>query len=185
MNLERNYKGTAEKILSEDMLGKKDLQVVLGIGLDFISEEIKTNNPTISIFVGRKSEEVQEYLPYITLVRVIDRYKDAEKDIRKANEANNASMISRLSEAKSVQLFAKLKERYIQKLKLSDKEKNNFIFDDRLIDIICCTPGFFDEEKYLNNISREDMLQIGKWAAEIVPGNPNFSDYQGVEHVLD
>lgn len=185
MNPERNYKGTGEKILSEEVLNEKDLQAILKIGLDFMSEEIKTNNPTISIFVGRKSEDVQEYLPYITLLRVIDRYKDLEKNIKKAKENNETDKINRLSEAKSVQLFTKLKERYIETLKLSDKVKTDIKFDDKLIDIICCTPGFFNEEKYLNNISREDMLQIGKWAGEIVPGNPNFSDYQGVEHILD
>jgi hypothetical protein len=150
MNLERNYKGTREKILSEEVLGKEDLRIVLNIGLDFISEEIKKNNLDISVQLERKSKDVQEYLPYITLVRLIDKYKELENEIRKAAENNDTSKINRFSETKTVKLFGELKGYYIQKLNMPGKEKGDFNFDDKLIDTICCTPGFFDEEKYLD-----------------------------------
>jgi hypothetical protein len=185
MSPERNYKGTGEKILSEDVLDKKALQVILDIGLDFISEEIEINNPDISRKLVSKSKDVQEYLPYITLVRLIGRYKEAESEIRKANHRKDVTSVSKLSEAKSVQLFAKLKENYVQKLRLSDEVKSDITFDTKLIDTICCTPGFFDEDKYLDRISENDMKSIANWAAEIVPGNPKIAETHTVQHILD
>ena len=185
MNLERNYKGTGEKILLEEDLGKDELKVVLDIGLGFIKEEIENNNPGTAANLKNRSEEEREYFPYLTLVRLARRYKELKGDIVRAVENNDSGNIIRLSENKSVQLFGKLKDFYFEKLNIPDKEKDNIKFDDKLIETICCRQDLFDEEKYISKIKSTDMKMLANWAADIVPSDSTSSDYRGIEHILD
>lgn len=174
MTLERNYTEIGNKMRFRENLDENELRVVLKIGTDFIMKEFE-NNSTVTRLMNGKSTEFQEYTPYITLVRLVQRYKDVKDEVWEAKRSNNQLQTDRFSEVKSVQLFDKLKGHFIQNLNLLEEFNNDPVFDDELIDTICCTPGLFNEEKYLDKIGK-DISFVRLIASEIVPENPKLPE---------
>ncbi len=169
MSPERNYKLDRDKMLSAEDLSREDLQKVLNIGLDFISDEIESS-PKISSLLGNESSDFQVYFPYVTLVRLVHQYQDAKKE--------------NLIKSDSYLLFEKMKKYYSEQLKISDGSENNSSFEDKIVNTICCELDLFDEEKYIESIGN-NMPRIARWAAEIVPPNSKKTDQGGIEHLLD
>lgn len=169
MSTERNYSGIRDKMLSEGDLDRKELQKVLDIGLDFISDEI-SGKPQISNQVGQESSDFQIYFPYATLARLVHQYQDAKRD--------------NLTGSESYKMFGRMKEYFINRLELSDDNKNSLILENKIVETICCDPDLFDEDKYIDSIGR-NMPRLANMAAEIVPNNPKSTEFQGIDHPLD
>lgn len=169
MSTERNYSGIGDKMLSEGNMDRKELQKVLDIGLDFISEEINGNMQILNQ-VARESSDFQIYFPYATLVRLVHQYQDAK-------EAN-------LTGSDSYKMFGKMKNYFIDRLGISENDKENMSLENKIVEITCCNPDLFGEEKYIDSIGR-DMPRLAILAAEIVPNNPKINKNHKIDHPLD